>query len=83
MKNIMPVPINEERPWMVFGACRDADPELFFEYERDNPAPALALCSTCTVTDECLDFALEARLSEGIWGGLTSKARRRLLRETA
>lgn len=83
MTNIMPVPINEERPWMVFGACRDADPMLFFEGEASNPLPALGICATCTVSPECLDYALEARMSEGIWGGLTTKARRRLLRETA
>jgi len=27
---ILTAPINEERPWMVFGACRDANPDLFF-----------------------------------------------------
>lgn len=83
MTNIIEVPITDERPWMVFAACREADPTLFFEGDRDDPRKALSICDTCTVRVECLEFALEARLTEGIWGGMTSKQRRRLLRGTA
>jgi len=82
MTNMMNVPITAERPWMVFAACRGADPDLFFDGDDHDPRPALAICSTCTVRAECLDFAFEARLTEGIWGGMTSKQRRRAMRRS-
>ena len=76
-------PIDSERPWVVFSACRDADPEVFFPVSREETDAALAICATCTVQAECLDYALEARERYGIWGGKTEKQRRRLLRQSA
>ncbi len=73
-------PILEERPWAVFAACREADAELFFGSSKDAERGALAICEICTVVDQCLGHALEARERFGIWGGKTEKERRRLLR---
>ena len=73
-------PILEERPWAVFAACRDADADLFFGGSREAEEAALAICAICTVRDECLDHALEARDRFGIWGGQTEKNRKRILR---
>jgi len=75
------VPILEERPWAVFAACREADADLFFATNRESERGALALCSMCTVIDDCLEHALEARERFGVWGGKTEKARKRILRE--
>jgi hypothetical protein len=36
---------------------------------------ARALCMTCPVRDECLDYALDTGETEGIWGGLTPEER--------
>jgi WhiB family redox-sensing transcriptional regulator len=44
---------------------------------------ALAICATCPVQRECLDYALEARERFGIWGGKTEKQRRQILRRSA
>jgi WhiB family redox-sensing transcriptional regulator len=77
------VPITEERPWVVFSACRSADPEEFFPTTKEQEDRALAICATCPVRIECLEYALEARERFGIWGGLTDKQRRRLLRRSA
>ena len=67
--------------WMSRGACRQADPELFF------PVPAItgltarqveaakAVCGHCSVRANCLSYALEA-MPEGIWGGTTLDERR-------
>lgn len=71
------VPITQERPWVVFGACRDADPDLFFPSTREEEATALALCASCPVRAECLDYAIEAGERFGVWGGLTEKQRRK------
>lgn len=76
-------PIDDERPWVVFGACRSADADLFFPMTKEDTERALAVCATCPVVAECLEYALEARERYGIWGGKTDKQRRRLLRRTA
>ena len=37
---------------------------------------AKRVCDECTVTDDCLDFALETNQDSGIWGGLSEEERR-------
>ena len=76
-------PINEERPWMVFGACREEDSDIFFPTTKDQTRRALAICAICPVQEDCLDYALEARERFGIWGGTTEKQRRKMLRRGA
>lgn len=73
-------PVNEERPWAVFAACRDRDPDAFFPVTPGDERAALRICSGCPVRQDCLEFALEARVRFGIWGGLTEKQRRSLRR---
>jgi WhiB family redox-sensing transcriptional regulator len=66
---------------MSRGACRQADPELFFPIAiATGPAArqvnaAKAVCDPCAVRANCLSYALEAR-PEGIWGGTTPDERR-------
>lgn len=76
-------PITEERPWVVFAACRDAEPDLFFPGSKADEARAKALCAICPVRNECYDYSLEARGTFGVWGGLNEKQRRMKLRRTA
>ena len=80
---ILQVPITEERPWLVFGACRQIGPDLFFPQTKAEEDEALRVCSTCPVREECLDYALGARETYGVWGGTTEKQRRRLIRRSA
>lgn len=77
------VPITEERPWAVFAACRDMDPDVFFPANSDEAAEAQRVCFGCAVRYDCLEFALETRVRFGIWGGTTDKQRRSMLRRTA
>jgi WhiB family redox-sensing transcriptional regulator len=71
--------------WMSHGACRQADPELFFPIGAvAGPAArqveaAKAVCAPCAVRVNCLSYALEV-MPEGIWGGTTPKERRRARR---
>jgi WhiB family transcriptional regulator, redox-sensing transcriptional regulator len=65
--------------WVSLGACRDADPEIFFPIAAQGPAlaqvsSAKAVCRRCTVNAACLSFGLETR-QEGIWGGTTREER--------
>lgn len=70
----------DERPWVRFAACRDADPDTFFPSSDAEAAEALRICRGCPVQEECLDWALEFRIGYGVWGGTTERDRRRLRR---
>lgn len=73
----------DERPWASYAACRGADPDLFFPGEGEEALAALKICSGCAVKAECLEWALEARIRYGVWGGTTERDRRRLQRRSA
>ncbi|MER7759192.1 WhiB family transcriptional regulator [Streptomyces sp. NPDC097619] len=69
----------EAESWMLRGACRGADPdELFVEGAAQQRAKAL--CAGCPVRTECLAHALDHRIEHGVWGGMTERERRALLR---
>jgi WhiB family redox-sensing transcriptional regulator len=68
--------------WRLRGACRGLDPEIFYSAGEDEGVDrAKEVCNTCVVQQQCLEFALANRESEGIWGGATEKERRRILRQ--
>jgi WhiB family redox-sensing transcriptional regulator len=81
VETVFPSP--DERPWAAYGACRDADSDLFFPGPEGDPGEAVRICLGCPVRDECLAWALETRMRYGIWGGLTERERRRLLKRSA
>ncbi|MGA5799167.1 WhiB family transcriptional regulator [Streptomyces cellulosae] len=65
--------------WGKRGLCRTADPdELFVEGAAQNRAKAL--CTGCPSRTECLAYALDHRIEHGVWGGMTERERRALLR---
>jgi len=39
---------------------------------------AVAICSACSIQEECLQYALETNQEAGIWGGHPEDDRRRL-----
>jgi WhiB family redox-sensing transcriptional regulator len=61
--------------WRTLAACRGLDPELFFPARGDSFAArnAQAVCATCPVAEQCLEFAIEVGETEGIWGGLSGR----------
>jgi WhiB family redox-sensing transcriptional regulator len=73
--------------WMSRGACREADPELFFPDAvtvigvRQAEA-AKTVCGGCDVRANCLSYALET-MPEGIWGGTTQEERHAARRSLA
>jgi WhiB family redox-sensing transcriptional regulator len=65
--------------WTTAAACNTSDPdELFVTGAAQNRAKAL--CLTCPVRTECLADALDNRVEFGVWGGMTERERRALLR---
>jgi WhiB family transcriptional regulator, redox-sensing transcriptional regulator len=52
--------------------------------EKDlREANAKAICATCTVRRDCLDYAVQIREPHGIWGGLNETERRLVLARRA
>lgn len=65
--------------WMSQASCRSTEPdELFVQGAAQNRAKAV--CFGCPVRTECLADALDNRTEFGIWGGMTERERRALLR---
>jgi WhiB family redox-sensing transcriptional regulator len=67
--------------WRDNAACRDADPDLFFPIGTAGPAlrqvqEAIGICQTCPIQVRCLAWALEQRVTDGVWGGTTAEQRR-------
>jgi len=74
--------------WRDQAACLSVDPELFFPVGNTGPAVeqivrAIAVCSTCPVTEYCLQYALDTNQDSGVWGGLSEDERRALKRRAA
>jgi WhiB family redox-sensing transcriptional regulator len=69
--------------WRKRAACRGLDAEIFFPAIDDEAgaAEAKAICAACPVRQPCLEHALAAREREGIWGGMTERERRRIIRQ--
>lgn len=67
------------RNWAARAACRSAAPEdLFVQGAAQHQAKLI--CHGCPVRTECLAEALDSRVEFGIWGGMTERERRALLR---
>ena len=65
------------------GLCRDEDPEIFFPISAPGTdaydkaaAIAKAVCMRCSVTDKCLQWAIDGGVDDGIFGATTPEERR-------
>ena len=65
--------------WTMRAKCRGMEDALF--PEASDQKRARLLCSGCPVRFECLSEALDNRIEWGIWGGMTERERRLLLRQ--
>jgi WhiB family redox-sensing transcriptional regulator len=74
--------------WMSMGACRSADPDLFFPVSasagnRAQVAEARAVCASCLVRHQCLRFSIQTGQLYGIWGGMTEEERYPAIRRSS
>ena len=73
----------DDSRWRDDAACRNTAPDLFFpvgstgEAEEESRA-AIALCQSCPVREQCLEFAMATNQRDGIWGGTSEEDRRRM-----
>jgi Transcription factor WhiB len=56
------------------------NPDLFFDEHPKSVEAAKAKCATCPLQAGCLNFALDARQNDGVWGGASQDERRKILR---
>jgi WhiB family redox-sensing transcriptional regulator len=71
----------ELRSWTTDALCATRDPDLLFvtgAAQRE----AARLCRGCPVRLECLADALDNEVEFGVWGGLTERQRRALLKRS-
>lgn len=70
--------------WYEDANCANTDPEAFFADPTKDPeitALAKRVCLHCKVGELCLKYAMDNKLTKGIWGGMTANERAKLRRD--
>ena len=67
--------INE--PWLDNAMCANMEPAIFFPPPKANNGPAKSICYQCPVRNDCLNYALQHNIREGVWGGMGERERQR------
>jgi len=65
--------------WAQLGSCATVDPDALFVQGAAQQS-AKQVCLGCPVIAECLADALDNRTEFGVWGGMTERERRALLK---
>ena len=71
--------VTDDANWTTRGACLTVAPDDLF-VQGAAQRSARSVCAACTVKLECLADALDHRIEFGVWGGMTERERRALLR---
>ena len=77
--------------WQARAACRGPQAAVFFppthaerkEDKVEREKRAKAICATCVVQPDCLEYAIRIREPHGIWGGLNENERKLVLQRRA
>lgn len=65
--------------WISQAACAGMDTELWFcDDSGESYRYARAVCRNCPVRNDCLEWALDTRTGQGMWGGKSPRERERL-----
>jgi WhiB family transcriptional regulator, redox-sensing transcriptional regulator len=70
----------DERAWVSKALCKETDPDALF-VRGAAQRKAAVICRHCPVMQECAAEALDNRVEFGIWGGMTERQRRALLKQ--
>jgi WhiB family redox-sensing transcriptional regulator len=68
------------RAWVSQALCKQTDPDDLF-VRGAAQRKAAAICRQCPVMQQCAADALDNKVEYGVWGGMTERHRRRLLKE--
>jgi WhiB family redox-sensing transcriptional regulator len=80
-----------EEAWQIKAACRGPQSAVFYppnQFERkdeklEREVRAKAICATCSVKKDCLEYAITIREQHGIWGGLNEVERKQVIAQRA
>lgn len=67
--------------WYADAACADHPADWWFPDKGHGAERAVEVCMACPVRAACLAYALDQGFDEGIWGGMSPRARTKLRRE--
>ena len=77
--------LSPQGKWTREALCaRSGTPDLWFPRPNTSQGAmrdtekAKTICGQCPVRSACLQWAMDARESHGVWGGLTEQERERL-----
>ncbi|ACU34205.1 MULTISPECIES: WhiB family transcriptional regulator [Actinosynnema] len=71
--------MQQQGDWRIKAACRDGEPDQLFVRGAEQ-RKVKVVCLGCPVRTECLAEALDNRIEFGVWGGMTERERRALLK---
>lgn len=72
-----------KEPWMRDAICAQVDPEMFYPDKGGSTAEAKRICQGCPARQPCLEFGLANNERFGIWGGVSERDRRKMLKRRA
>ncbi|NUO57269.1 MAG: WhiB family transcriptional regulator [Hamadaea sp.] len=64
--------------WTADALCAQVDNDVFFPEKGGSTREAKSVCARCSVSAECLDYALANDERFGIWGGLSERELRKI-----
>ena len=72
----------KKEQWRKQAACLGASIDVFVfaedtKYDKNTKLGALEYCDQCPVVWDCLRFAYDNNIQHGVYGGLTTKERRK------
>lgn len=65
--------------WADEGVCKNVKEDIFFPERGASTRGAKALCRTCPVIEDCLDFYVRHEQLFGVWGGVVAPFGRKVL----
>ncbi|KQB87217.1 Transcriptional regulator WhiB4 [Corynebacterium lowii] len=72
--------VRDRDEWVMRAQCRHVDPDALFVQGAEQ-RKAVYICQGCPVMSICRADALDNRVEFGVWGGLTERQRRAILRK--
>ena len=69
-----------DQTWVSKALCRGTDPDALF-VRGARQRQAAVICRRCPVMTECGAEALNNKVEFGVWGGMTERQRRSLLKQ--
>ena len=70
----------EPADWMDLAACGEIGGDEWFPEKGSSSRAAKAVCMSCPVRLQCLEYALERNIPHGIFGGKSERQRRAMRR---